>query len=174
LTSLNSASVRAIRTSLSAILVSRRLTASSTTPKSSNRLRLVWPEPVERIAAFLRASAVEGRLEELLAGAEPPAGEKLRADRFDAGGAGVVVALVPAGRSVDERKLAAVAGVDDLHSVPATDFPFPEARVFMDQSILSADAVWLEAGSPRHVLALSPVQIARVTKALTADLLREG
>ena len=133
----------------------------------------MWPEPVERIAVFLRASAVEGRLEELLAGAEPPAGQKLRADGFDAGGA-AVVALVPAGRRVDERKLAAVAGSDDLRSVPATDFPFPEARVFMDQSILSADAVWLEAGSPRHVLGLSPVQIARVTKALTADLLREG
>ena len=133
----------------------------------------MWPEPVERIAAFLRASAVEGRLEELLAGAEPPAGQKLRADGFDAAGA-AVVALVPAGRSVDERKLAALAGSDELHPVTATDFPFPGARVFMDQSILSADAVWLEAGSPRHVLALSPVQIARVTKALTADLLREG
>jgi len=136
-------------------------------------LRLVWPEPVERIAAFLRASAVEGRLEELLTGAEPPAGQKLRADGFDAGGA-AVVALVPAGRSVDERKLAAAAGSDEVRAAPATDFPFPEARVFMDQSILSADAVWLEAGSPRHVLGLSPVQIARVTKALTADLLREG
>jgi prolyl-tRNA editing enzyme YbaK/EbsC (Cys-tRNA(Pro) deacylase) len=44
----------------------------------------------------------------------------------------------------------------------------------MDQSILSADGVWLEAGSPRHVLELSAVQIARVTSAHTADLLREG
>jgi prolyl-tRNA editing enzyme YbaK/EbsC (Cys-tRNA(Pro) deacylase) len=128
---------------------------------------------VERIAALLRASAVEGRLEELLAGAEPPAGQKLRADGFDAGGA-AVVALVPAGRSVDERKLAAAAGFDEVRPAPATDFPFPGARVFMDQSILSADAVWLEAGSPRHVLGLSPVQIARVTKAVTADLLREA
>jgi prolyl-tRNA editing enzyme YbaK/EbsC (Cys-tRNA(Pro) deacylase) len=133
----------------------------------------VWPEPVERIAALLRASAVEGRLEELLAGAEPPAGQKLRADGFDAGGA-AVVALVPAGRSVDERKLAAAAGSDEMRPAPVTDFPFPGARVFMDQSILSADAVWLEVGSPRHVLGLSPVQIARVTKAVTADLLREG
>lgn len=133
----------------------------------------MWPEPVERIAAFLRASAVEGRLEELLPGAEPPAGQKLRADGFEAGGV-VVVALVPAGRSVDARKLAAAAGSDEARSAPATDFPFAGARVFMDQSILAADAVWLEAGSPRHVLGLSPVQIARVTKALTADLLREG
>ena len=43
----------------------------------------------------------------------------------------------------------------------------------MDQSILSAEAVWLEVGSPRHVLEMSPLQIARVTKAQTAELLRE-
>jgi prolyl-tRNA editing enzyme YbaK/EbsC (Cys-tRNA(Pro) deacylase) len=133
----------------------------------------VWPEPVERIAAFLRVSGVEGRLEELLAGAGPPAGQNLRADGFDADGT-AVVALVPSCRSVDERKLAAAAGYEEVRPAPATAFPFEAARVFMDQSILSADTVWLEAGSPRHVLGLSPVQIARVTNAQTADLLREG
>ena len=133
----------------------------------------MWPEAVERIAAFLRVSGVEGRLEELLPGAGPPAGQKLRADGFDGDGA-AVVALVPAGRSVDERKLAAAAGCDEVRPSPATDFPFAGARVFMDQSILSSDPVWLEAGSPRHVLGLSPVQLARVTKAETADLVREG
>ena len=115
----------------------------------------MWPEPVERIAAFLRVSGVEGRLEELLPGAGPPAGQKLRVDGFDGDGAAV-------GRY---RKVA---------PGPATDFPFEGARVFMDQSVLSADGVWLEAGSPRHVLELSAVQIARVTSAETADLLREG
>jgi prolyl-tRNA editing enzyme YbaK/EbsC (Cys-tRNA(Pro) deacylase) len=44
----------------------------------------------------------------------------------------------------------------------------------MEQSVLSSEAVWLEVGSPRHVLGLSPAQIVRVTKAETADLLREG
>jgi len=133
----------------------------------------VWPEAVERIAAFLRVSGVEGRLEELLPGAGPPAGQKLRADGFTGDGA-AVVALVPAGRSVDERKLAAAGGFDELRPAPVSSFPFEGARVFMDQSILSADGVWLEAGSPRHVLELSAVQIARVTSAETADLLREG
>jgi len=136
-------------------------------------LRLVWPERVERIAAFLRVSGVEGRLEELLPGAGPPAGQKLRADGFDGDGA-TVVALVPAARSVDERKLAAVGGYREIRPAPASDFPFEGARVFMDQSLLSVDGVWLEAGSPRHVLEVSPVQIARVTSAETADLLREG
>jgi len=136
-------------------------------------LRLVWAERVERIAAFLRLSGVERRLEELLPGAGPPAGQQLRADGFDGDGA-TVVALVPAARSVDERKLAAVAGYREIRPAPASDFPFDGARVFMDQSLLSAEGVWLEAGSPRHVLEASAVQIARVTSAETADLLREG
>jgi len=133
----------------------------------------VWPEAVERIAAFLRASGVEGRLEELLAGAGPPAGQKLRADAFDGDG-GAVVALVPADRAVDTRKLALAAGCPEVRPAPAPAFPFEGARVFIDQTVVSSDAVWLEVGSPRHVLGLAPVQGARVTRAETADLLREG
>ncbi len=133
----------------------------------------MWPEAVERIAAFLRASGVEGRLEELLAGAGPPAGQKLRVDAFDADG-DAVVALVPADRAVDTRKLALAAGCPEVQPGPAPAFPFEGARVFMDQTVVSSDAVWLEAGSPRHVLGLSPAQIARVTRAETADLLRES
>jgi hypothetical protein len=133
----------------------------------------MWPEAVEQIAAFLRVSGVEGRLEELLPGAGPPPGRKLPAEAFDGAGA-VLVALRPAGRSVDARKLGAAAGCDEVRPVPATIFPFENARVFMDQSILSFDAVWLEAGSPRHVHGMTPVQLARVTNADTADLLREG
>ena len=116
---------------------------------------------------------MEGRLEELLPGAALPAGQKLRADTFDTEG-GVVVALVPSERRVDERKLAAASGSEDLRAAPAIGFPFRGARVVMDQSVLSAQAVWLEAGSSRHVLGVSPAQLARVTSAQTADLLREG
>ena len=116
---------------------------------------------------------MEGRLEELLAGAGPPPGQKLRADAFDGDG-GAVIALVPADRAVDTRKLAVAAGCLEVRPVPATAFPFEGARVFMEQSVVSSDAVWLEAGSPRHVLGLSLAQIARVTRAETADLLRES
>ena len=133
----------------------------------------MWPEAVERIAVFLRASGVEGRLEELLAGAGPPAGQKLRADAFDAEG-GVVVALVPADRAVDLQKLALAARCPEVRPAPALMFPFEGARVFVDQTVVASDAVWLEAGSPRHVLRLSPAQVARVTRAETADLLRES
>ncbi|MGZ8740514.1 MAG: hypothetical protein ACXWZ8_07960 [Gaiellaceae bacterium] len=116
---------------------------------------------------------MEGRLEELLPGAGPPAGQKLRADAFDGDG-GTVVALVPDDRAVDTRKLAVAAGCPEVRPAPATAFPFEGARVFMEQSVVSSNAVWLEAGSPGHVLGLSPAQVIRVTRAETADLLRES
>jgi prolyl-tRNA editing enzyme YbaK/EbsC (Cys-tRNA(Pro) deacylase) len=133
----------------------------------------VWPDDVESIAAFLRAAGVEGRLEELLPGAHPPAGQTLAVQGFTAGGA-VIVALVPSGRTVDEQKLALAAGNLQIRSAPAGVFPFQGARVFVDPSVLPSDVVWLQAGSPRHVLGLSPAQLASITKAETADLLREG
>jgi prolyl-tRNA editing enzyme YbaK/EbsC (Cys-tRNA(Pro) deacylase) len=133
----------------------------------------VWPEGVEGIAAFLRAAAVEGRLEELLPGTALPAGQKLRADAFDTEG-GLLVVLVPTERRVDERKLATATSCQSVRAAPAIGFPFEGARVLMDHSVLSAHGVWLEAGSPRHVLGVSPAQLARITSAQTADLLREG
>jgi hypothetical protein len=134
----------------------------------------VWPEAVERIAAFLRASGVEGRLEELLPGAGPPAGQiLLRVDGYDGDGAAVVV-LVPRNRAVDLRKLAIAMNSSDVRPATAAGFPFEGARVFMDQSALSSESVWLEAGSPRHLLGLPPAQLVRVTHAETADLLREA
>jgi prolyl-tRNA editing enzyme YbaK/EbsC (Cys-tRNA(Pro) deacylase) len=101
----------------------------------------VWPEAVERIAAFLRAAGVEGRLEELLAGAGPPAGEMLRADAFDGEG-GAVVALVPADRAVDALKLAVAAGRQEVRPVPAFAFPFVGPSVFMYQTVESSEVVW--------------------------------
>jgi prolyl-tRNA editing enzyme YbaK/EbsC (Cys-tRNA(Pro) deacylase) len=133
----------------------------------------VWPEAVEGIAAFLRSAAVEGRLEELLPGAGPPAGQMLRVDGFEADGA-AVVALVPADRALDLRKLVTATNCSDGRPAPTAGFPFQGARVFIDQSALSSESVWLEAGSPRHLLGLSPAQLIRVTNAETADLLREA
>ena len=133
----------------------------------------MWPEAVERIAAFLRSAGVEGRLEESLPGAGPPAGQMLRVDGFDAAGATVVV-LIPADRAVDPQKLAAATKSSEVRPTPATDFPFQGARVFIDQSVLSFESIWLKAGSPRHLLGLSPAQLARITNAETADLLTEA
>ena len=133
----------------------------------------MWPEAVERIAVFLRSVGVEGRLEEALPGAGPPAGQMLRVDGFDAAGA-TVVALIPADRAVDRQKLAAATKSSEVRPTPATDFPFQGVRVFIDQSVLSFESIWLKAGSPRHLLGLSPAQLARITNAETADLVTEA
>jgi hypothetical protein len=134
----------------------------------------VWPEAVERIAVFLRSAGVEGRLEESLPGAGPPAGQKLRVHGFDAEGGATVVALIPADRAVDPQKLAAATKSSKLSPAPATVFPFQGVRVFMDQTALSFESIWLEAGAPRHLLGLAPAQLARITNAETADLLTEA
>ena len=122
---------------------------------------------------FLRSAGVEGRLEESLPGAGPPSGQMLRVDGFDAEGA-TVVALIPADRAVDRQKLAAATKSSEVKPTPPTVFPFQGVRVFMDQSVLSFESIWLEAGSPRHLLGLSPAQLARITNAETADLVTEA
>lgn len=133
----------------------------------------MWPEAVERIAVFLRSAGVEARLEESLPGAGPPAGQVLRVDGFDAEGA-MLVALIPADRAVDLQKLAAATKSSEVRPTPAAAFPFQGVRVVMDQSVLSFESIWLEAGSPRHLLGLSPAQLARITNAETVDLVMEA
>jgi prolyl-tRNA editing enzyme YbaK/EbsC (Cys-tRNA(Pro) deacylase) len=130
----------------------------------------MWPEAVERLAIFLRASGVEGRLEELLPGAERPPGTHVSAAAFECRGGDLVVAVLPLGATLDEDKLAAVAGCADARPAPAPEFPFQGVRVFVDRMLLTAADVWVEAGSARHVLGLAPAQLVRLTAARTADL----
>jgi prolyl-tRNA editing enzyme YbaK/EbsC (Cys-tRNA(Pro) deacylase) len=133
----------------------------------------VWPDSVERVAAFLRASGTEGRLEEVLPDAEPPPGLELRARFFECGER-TVVGLVPRGRRLDHRKLAAAAGCANVRRAEKpTSFPFQGAGVFLDQSALGAQTVWLELDAPHHFLGLPPAQLLRLTRAKTADLLAE-
>jgi prolyl-tRNA editing enzyme YbaK/EbsC (Cys-tRNA(Pro) deacylase) len=126
----------------------------------------MWPEPVERIAAFLRDSEAIGRLEELPPGTDTPPGPAARADAFDCDGRTVVV-LVQADRAIDEQRLVRRAGCRSLRPSEAHTFPFQGTLVFVDRSLLSQRTVWLEAGSPRHVLGLAPSQLLRLTRAET-------
>ena len=131
----------------------------------------MWPDSVERIAAFLRASGTEGRLEEVLPGSEPPPGLELSAHTF-ACESRIVVGLVPSARSMDRQKLAAAAGCETLlPAASSQSFPFQDARVFLDQSALGEQTVWLELDAPRHFLGLAPAQLLRLTRSKTADLL---
>jgi prolyl-tRNA editing enzyme YbaK/EbsC (Cys-tRNA(Pro) deacylase) len=133
----------------------------------------MWPEPVERIASFLRESEALGRIEELPAGVDTPPGPAARAEGFDCDGRPLVV-VVPADRQVAGERLARRGGCTELRPSPAfAGFPFQGARVLVDRSLLSMRTVWLEAGSPRHVLGLAPSQLLRLTRAETGSFLLE-
>jgi prolyl-tRNA editing enzyme YbaK/EbsC (Cys-tRNA(Pro) deacylase) len=131
-----------------------------------------WPEPVERIAAFLRVAGVEGRLEELPAGTEAPPGPAVRAEGFEST-RGRLVALVPARRTVDRERLARVARAESVRPAPTPSFPFDHARVFVDRSTFAERIVWLYLGSDRYVVGLAPQQLTHLTRAQATNLLVE-
>jgi prolyl-tRNA editing enzyme YbaK/EbsC (Cys-tRNA(Pro) deacylase) len=130
----------------------------------------MWPEPVERIAVFLRESSAHGRIEELPPGVDTPPGTGVRAEAFDCDGRRLVV-LAPDDATVDRERLRRRAGCTDLHESAVHGFPFQGARVLLDRSLLSGRTLWLQAGTPRHVLGLSPTQLVRLTHAETGRFL---
>lgn len=132
----------------------------------------MWPEPVERIAAFLRESEAVGQLEELAEGVTTAPGPAARAEAFDCDGR-TIVALLPDDRDVDRSRLARRAGCTELRRVEDQAFPYQGTRVLVDRSLLALRRVWLEAGSPRHVLGLGPRQLLRLTRAETGTFLLE-
>jgi Cys-tRNA(Pro) deacylase len=156
-------------------------------------LTRIWPEPVERVAAFLRESATEARIEEFPQGT-PTAAEAAKAVGcelahiakslvFDCDGRYVLV-LVPGDRRADAKKVAAAAGAAQVRVAgpeqveAATGFPpgavapFPTRaveRVLIERTLLSRDRVWIGAGSNRHMAGLAPADLVRLTRAQSID-----
>ncbi len=157
-----------------------------------------WPEPVERVAAVLRAEAVEARVEEFPAGT-PTAREAAEAVGcelsqivkslvFVCDGA-YVLALVPGDRRADEAALAAalpaervrVATADEVRRAtgfePGGVAPFPQRAVtqtLIDPSLLRHDVVWIGAGTDAHMASLPPADLQRLTEARGVDLVGGG
>jgi Cys-tRNA(Pro) deacylase len=148
-----------------------------------------WPEPVERVAAVLRAQGVDARIEEFpqgtttaeaaadAVGCEPA--QIVKSLVFICDGL-PVIALVPGDRRADDGKLAAAAGAGYARVakreevLAATGFepggvaPFPvplSVRVLMERELLRHEIVWAGAGSPRHVVGIAPADAARLTNA---------
>src|SRR5439155_474740 len=86
-----------------------------------------------------------------------------------------VLALVSGVNQLDVGRLASLAGapvrkpdanaVRDatgyaIGGVPPTGFPTP-IRTFIDRDLLQYDVVWAAAGTPRHVFAIAPQELAR-------------
>jgi prolyl-tRNA editing enzyme YbaK/EbsC (Cys-tRNA(Pro) deacylase) len=152
-----------------------------------------WPEEVERVAAFLRESGAESRLEEFADGT-PTAEDAAKAVGcelaqivkslvFDCDGRSILV-LVPGDRRADRGKIAAaagcskarIAGADQVREAtgyePGAVAPFPLRQVeavFLDRSLLGHPLVWIGAGSERHMAALAPTELMRLSKAAPMD-----
>jgi Cys-tRNA(Pro) deacylase len=152
-----------------------------------------WPEPVERVAAFLRESAAEARLEEFPDGtptAEAAAkavgcelDEIVKSLVFECGGRFVLV-LVPGDRRADAAKVAEavgggkarVASAEQVETAtgfePGAVAPFPARRVdtvLIERTLLVHERVWVGAGSERHMAGLSPADLVRLTRARAID-----
>ena len=157
-----------------------------------------WPEPVERVAAFLRESRAEARLEELpeeTATARDAAraigcelGQIVKSLVFECDALSVVV-LVPGDRRADPRKVAAASACSEARvAAPsrveaATGFP-PGAvapfaltgidRVLVERTLLARDVVWVGAGSTRHMAGLAPTELVRLARARPMDAVEGG
>jgi prolyl-tRNA editing enzyme YbaK/EbsC (Cys-tRNA(Pro) deacylase) len=156
-----------------------------------------WPEPVERVAAFLRDAGAEARIEELRGDTETAEGAARAAGTtlerivktlvFICDGA-PVVALVPGDRRADLDKVArAAAGVEARIARRAeveeatgfapgavAPFPLPSIEtVLIDPSLLGHDTVWVGAGSPTHLAALGAADLARLSRARPMDVVQD-
>ena len=157
-----------------------------------------WPEPVERVAAFLRATGAEARIEEF--GTDTPTaeaaadavgctlGQIVKSLVFVCDGSPVVV-LVPGDRRADSSKIARLAGArragiaKAAEVVEATGFepggvaPFPLERVtvvLVERTLVRHPVVWAGAGSDRHMVALAPRELVRLTRGRVEDVVRES
>jgi hypothetical protein len=134
----------------------------------------MWPPEVEQVVAPLRAAGVEARVEELAAGEEDAPGPTAQAYGYNCDGRELVV-LVDAESEPDPAKVAAAGGCRDARRKPPPPFPYTQAaRVLLEQRLLTAETVWIRAGSPRYVIGLNPSILAQVTRASAADLSRIG
>ena len=148
-----------------------------------------WPEPVERVAAFLRAAGAEARLEEFPEGTKT-ARQAARAVGCDEGdivkslvflcdGRPVIV-LVPGDKRADGAKVAAavearkakIAGPEEVERAtgfgPGAVSPFglPQVLdVLVERTLLGRGTVWVGAGSVRHIVGIAPAELVRLARA---------
>ena len=152
-----------------------------------------WPDEVERVAAYLRESGAESRIEEFSDGTPTAEGaakavgcnlaQIVKSLVFDCDGRSILV-LVPGDRRAEKAKIAAAAGstkariagpeqvVDATGFEPGAVAPFPLRRVeavFLDRSLLQHRIVWIGAGSTRHMAALSSTELLRLSRAVPMD-----
>ncbi len=153
-----------------------------------------WPEPVERVSAFLREAAVDARIEEFAEGT-PTARDAAEAVGCELAqivkslvlvcDGAYVLALVPGDRRADEDAVRVAVGAREVRVakpdevVHATGFepggvaPFPQRAItqtLMDRSFFGHDEVWIGAGSSSHMASIRPAELLRLSGAKSVDL----
>jgi prolyl-tRNA editing enzyme YbaK/EbsC (Cys-tRNA(Pro) deacylase) len=153
-----------------------------------------WPEPVERVSAFLRQAAVDARIEEFSEGT-PTAREAALAVGCELGqivkslvlvcDGAYVLALVPGDRRADEDAVRAAVGAVEVRVAKAAEVlhatgfepggvaPFPQRAVtqtLMDTSLFAHEEVWVGAGSSSHMASLRPAELQKLSRAKSVDL----
>lgn len=156
------------------------------------------PPEVERVAAVLRAEAVDARIEEF------PEGTHTARDAASAVGCDLsqivkslvmvcdgayVLVLVPGDQRADEAAVAAAVPAELVRAaraeevLHATGFepggvaPFPQRAVtqtLLDLSLLRHEIVWVGAGKPSYVAGLAPADLQRLARARGVDLGTRG
>jgi Cys-tRNA(Pro)/Cys-tRNA(Cys) deacylase len=157
-----------------------------------------WPPGVARVAGFLDATGAEARLEEVgsdVATATGAAdavgctlGQIVKSLVMLCDGAPIVV-LVPGDRRADTGKIAKLTSVrrvtiarpDVVLEVtgfePGAVAPFPLpaiAEVIMERRLLRYRLVWAGAGSPQHLVRLTPGELLRLSRARAEDIVLES
>jgi len=158
-----------------------------------------WPEPVQRVASFLRDAGAEARLEEFPEGTPTAAdaaraagcelGQIVKSLVFDCDGK-PIVACVPGDRRADRAKVAAAAGAsrarvasaDEVERAtgftPGAVSPFALSTavhdVLVDHGVLRHEIVWVGAGSPSHIAGVAPAELVRLARARPADVVEGG
>jgi Cys-tRNA(Pro) deacylase len=161
-------------------------------------VKRTWPPPVERVAAALREARVEARVEEFSAGtptAEQAAAavgcdlsQIVKSLVFVCDGRFVLV-MVPGDRRADRAKVASAARCERLKTAGPADVaratgfeaggvaPFPLRgieTVLVERALLTQDVIWIGAGSSRHMAALAPADLVRLTRARAIDAVSEN
>lgn len=147
----------------------------------------------DRVRAALANLGIESRIEEF------PASTRTAEDAANAIGTTVgqivkslvflagdtpVLALVSGSNRLDTDQLAALTGAPirkanadavreatgyAIGGVPPTGFP-ALLPTFIDRDLLNYDIVWAAAGTPRHVFAIAPSDLVRISGGTVTDL----
>jgi prolyl-tRNA editing enzyme YbaK/EbsC (Cys-tRNA(Pro) deacylase) len=160
---------------------------------------MTWPDEVEQVSRTLREASVEARIEEFSEGT-PTAEDAAKAVGCDlaeivksllfACDGRWVLAMVPGDRRADRAKVAVAAGgagraataskeeverVTGFEAGGVAPFPLPGVQtVLIEQTLLARPVLWIGAGSPRHMAALAPGDLVKVSRARSADLVSEN